>query len=72
MFLIYSVTQKKDAKRQQAKLEVLKQEAEEEKARAREAARERVLLEFEKGQLGLAGKPTVGGVKSSGDTDEGE
>ena len=69
--LIYSVTQKKDAKRQQAKLEVLKQEAEEEKARGREAARERVLLEFEKGQLGLAGKPTVGGIKSGGDTDEG-
>jgi len=53
-------------------LEVLKQEAEEEKARAREAARERVLLEFEKGQLGLAGKPTVSGVNSSGDTDEGK
>ncbi|KAF8961809.1 hypothetical protein BDZ97DRAFT_1663530 [Flammula alnicola] len=49
------LTQKKNIKRQTAKLEALKKEAEEERARAREAARERVLLDFERGQLGLAG-----------------
>lgn len=36
----------------------MKREAEEERQRAREAARERVLLEFEKGQLGLASTPS--------------
>jgi len=49
------VTQKKDIKHQKDRLEALKKEAEEERARAREAARERVLREFERGQLGLAG-----------------
>ena len=49
------MTQKKDIKRQKDRLEALKKEAEEERARAREAARERVLREFERGQLGLAG-----------------
>jgi len=48
------VAQKTDIKRQRDRLEALKREAEEEKARAKEAARERVLGEFEKGQLGLA------------------
>jgi nitric oxide synthase-interacting protein len=50
------VSQKKDIKRQKDKLEAMKQDAEEEKARAKEAARERVLImmEFEKGQVGLA------------------
>ncbi|TFK73156.1 hypothetical protein BDN72DRAFT_762107 [Pluteus cervinus] len=46
------LTQKKDIKRQKDKLEALKKEAEEEKSRAREAARERV---FERGHLGLSG-----------------
>lgn len=50
----------------------MKQEVEEEKTRAKEAARERVLLDFEKGQLGLAGAPTVAGTKSGGDADERE
>lgn len=53
-----TVSQKKDIKRQKAKLEALKQEAEEERARARSEARERVLREFERGQglaAGLAG-----------------
>ncbi|KAI0922774.1 hypothetical protein AcV5_009660 [Taiwanofungus camphoratus] len=47
------VTQIEDIKRQKVRLESLKREAEEEKQKAQEAARERVLLEFEKGQLGL-------------------
>ncbi|KZT63145.1 hypothetical protein DAEQUDRAFT_734156 [Daedalea quercina L-15889] len=53
------VTQLDDIKRQKARLEAMKREAEEERQRAREAARERVLLEFEKGQLGLASAPTI-------------
>jgi nitric oxide synthase-interacting protein len=40
-------------KRQKQRLDAMKQEAEEEQARAKEAARDRVLLEFEKGQLSL-------------------
>lgn len=54
-----TVTQMQDIKRQKARLENLKREAEEERQRAREAARERVLLEFEKGQLGLAKQTTI-------------
>ncbi|KAI0258571.1 hypothetical protein BC834DRAFT_835293 [Gloeopeniophorella convolvens] len=57
------LTQKKDIKRQKERLDALKKEAEEEKARAKEAARERVLAEFEKGQLGLA---AVSAVTTSG------
>ncbi|KAL0567668.1 hypothetical protein V5O48_014332 [Marasmius crinis-equi] len=53
------LTQKKDIKRQKEKLEALKREAEEERLRAKEAARERVLADFEKGQLGLSGRPSV-------------
>ncbi|KAF9522237.1 hypothetical protein CPB83DRAFT_872051 [Crepidotus variabilis] len=53
------LTQKKDIKRQKDRLDALKKEAEVEQAKAREAARERVLREFEKGQLGLA-SGTVG------------
>lgn len=48
------MSQINDIKRQKVRLEALKKEAEEERERAREAARERVLREFEKGQLGLA------------------
>lgn len=55
----YLVTQMQDIKRQKARLENLKQETEEERQRAREAARERVLLEFEKGQLGLANQSVI-------------
>jgi len=71
------VSQKKDIQRQKSKLEALKQEAEEEKARAKESARERVLLDFEKGQLRLAGTPGAAGssgsgAKSSGKADERE
>lgn len=58
------LTQKKDIKRQKERLDAMKKEAEEERTRVRAAARERVLLEFEKGQLGLAGNPTVAGTKS--------
>jgi nitric oxide synthase-interacting protein len=53
------VTQKKDIKRQKERLGALKKEAEQEKERAKEAARERVLAEFEKGQLGLAAVAVV-------------
>jgi nitric oxide synthase-interacting protein len=60
--LLVLVSQKKDIKRQKEKLEGMKREAEEERARAKEAARERVLLEFEKGQLGLASTPSVPGT----------
>ncbi|KIP10751.1 hypothetical protein PHLGIDRAFT_22037 [Phlebiopsis gigantea 11061_1 CR5-6] len=48
------VTQLNDIKRQKVKLEALKKEAEDERQRARVAARERVLQDFERGQLGLA------------------
>lgn len=50
------MTQKNAIKRQKAKIEALRKEAEEERARARELARERVLLDFERGQLGLGPK----------------
>ncbi|EDR01187.1 uncharacterized protein LACBIDRAFT_254899 [Laccaria bicolor S238N-H82] len=43
------LTQKKDIKRQKERLDAMKKEAEEERTRVRAAARERVLLEFEKG-----------------------
>jgi len=52
-------------KRQKERLDAMKKEAEEERTRVRAAARERVLLEFEKGQLGLAGGPTLASTKSS-------
>ena len=54
-----SVAQKKDIKLQKERLEALKKEAEQEKARAKEAARERVLADFEKGQLALAAVPAA-------------
>lgn len=57
------VVQKKDIKRQKERLEALKKGAEQEKVKAKEAARERVLAEFEKGQLGLA---AVSAVTTSG------
>lgn len=53
MTSVCPVSQKKDIKRQKDRLEALKKEAEAEKARAKEAARERVLADFERGQLGL-------------------
>lgn len=69
------LSQKKDIQRQKSRLEAMKQEAEEEKARAKVAARERVLLDFEKGQLRLAGVSGAAaalssGAKSSGNVDE--
>ncbi|KAF8635633.1 hypothetical protein AX15_000270 [Amanita polypyramis BW_CC] len=54
------LTQKKDIKKQKGRLEAFKRGAEEERERARVAARERVLLEFEKGQLSLASSSTIG------------
>ncbi|EJD01934.1 uncharacterized protein FOMMEDRAFT_141151 [Fomitiporia mediterranea MF3/22] len=52
---VYSdlLTQKKDIKRQKARLDALKKEAEEERTRVKAEARARVLQEFERGQLGL-------------------
>ncbi|KAG8694886.1 hypothetical protein FRC09_009529 [Ceratobasidium sp. 395] len=52
---IYSdlLSQKKEIKRFKAKLEELAREEEAEKARAVQAARDRVLKDFERGQLGL-------------------
>lgn len=61
---VHPVTQLGDIKRQKVKLEALKKEAEEEIQRARSAARERVLLDFERGQLGLAA--TGPGATTSG------
>lgn len=55
---IYSdlLSQKKDIKRFKAKLEELAREEEAEQARAVQAARDRVLRDFERGQLGLASR----------------
>lgn len=50
------LSQKKEIKRHQVKLEQMAREEEDEKERAREAARERVMMEFSKSQLGLAGR----------------
>ena len=61
------MAQKKDIKRQKGRLEVLRKEAEQEKLKAKEAARERVLADFEKGQLGLAvAAAAAAGVTTSG------
>ena len=57
------MAQKKDIKRQKERLDALKKETEQEKVKAKEAARERVLADFEKGQLGLA---AVSSVTTSG------
>lgn len=66
------VTQKKDIKRQKDRLASLKKEAEEERGRARQAARERVLEEFERGQLGLSGGVSSfsGKAKATAESDE--
>ncbi|KAH7340616.1 hypothetical protein B0J17DRAFT_749175 [Rhizoctonia solani] len=50
------LSQKKDIKKFKAKLEELQREEEAEKARAAQAARDRVLRDFEKNQLGLASR----------------
>ena len=65
VYIARAVTQLGDIKRQKVRLEALKREAEEERQRAREAARERVLQEFEKGQLGLAGRPSTATTSGS-------
>jgi len=62
------VAQSRDIKKQKAKLAALKAEAEEEKKRAIEAARERVLSDFEKAHLGLSAKPTGSTPTSSSAT----
>ena len=68
-----SVTQSRDIKKQKKRLEDLKADAELEKARILEAARERVLRDFEKSQLGLASKsstPTASSSSASNDKRE--
>jgi nitric oxide synthase-interacting protein len=66
-----TVAQKKDIKRQKDRLEALKKEVEEERARARQAARERVVRDFERGQLVL-GSSSIGksGPKESDSRDD--
>ena len=49
----FQVAQKKDIRRQKERFEALQQEEEEEKERVKEAARQRVLRDFERGDLGL-------------------
>jgi nitric oxide synthase-interacting protein len=63
------VSQKQDLKRQKEKAEQIKKEIEVEVERAKAAARERVLQDFERGQLGLASSssslPAVPSAESS-------
>jgi len=69
--LTFLVTQKTELTRQKAKLTALRKELEAERERARAAARERVLREFERGQVGLAvggsSKPSISSEKKDGD-----
>lgn len=67
--LLCVVGQKKDIKRQKDKLEAMKKEADAEMAKAKESARERVLADFEKGQL--FPKTASGTTTSGADTQEG-
>ncbi|KAJ7178646.1 hypothetical protein C8R43DRAFT_468110 [Mycena crocata] len=53
------LSQKKDLKRQKDKAEQIRKEIAEEVERAKAAARERVLQDFERGQLGLASTPST-------------
>ncbi|CAK5268773.1 unnamed protein product [Mycena citricolor] len=52
------LSQKKDLKRQKEKAEQIKKQIQEEVESAKETARERVLRDFERGQLGLAFSPS--------------
>jgi nitric oxide synthase-interacting protein len=54
----FQVAQKKEIKRQKERIEVLRREEEEEKERVKESARQRVLRDFERGQLGLVAGPS--------------
>ena len=56
------MSQKQAIKKQKTKLEALKREAEDERTRARNAARERVLQDFEKGQLGVGNSGVGSGI----------
>lgn len=60
------MAQKKDIKRQKDRLEALKKEVEEERLRARQAATERVLRNFERGQLRLGSSSMEKGVSEVG------
>jgi nitric oxide synthase-interacting protein len=72
MTVITSVAQKKDLKRQKAALETLAKQADEEREKAKTAARERVLLEFEKGQRSLGSAATSIAMPVKDSTAEGE
>ncbi|KAF8577662.1 hypothetical protein K439DRAFT_1418045 [Ramaria rubella] len=67
------LAQKKDIKRQKERLEALRLEEEEERERVRESARQRVLRDFEKGQLGLGiGRNLDKDTKGAGGADASE
>jgi len=67
------VTQKTELTREKAKLTALRKELEAERERARAAARERVLREFERGQVGLAvGGPSRSSTSNSGEKKNGD
>lgn len=59
--------QKQDIKRHQVKLEAMAKEEEEQKAQAKAAARERVLLDFERRHLGLGSAKRVGSSAGEGE-----
>ena len=63
-----TVGQKKDIRRQKEKLEAMKHEAEAEVIKVKEAARARVLTDFEKGQL--FANPAAGTATSGADSNE--
>ncbi|GAA5864712.1 hypothetical protein JCM8547_008278 [Rhodosporidiobolus lusitaniae] len=64
------LAQKKDIKRQNLLLDKMRAESEAEMAAARQAARERVLKEFETAQTSLGNKTTQGKVSATGKADE--
>lgn len=57
--VVVLVGQKKEIKRQKERIELLRREEAEERERVRDAARQRVLQDFERGQLGLGGTRVV-------------
>lgn len=64
--------QKKDIKRQKERLAGLEKQAAEEREQAKERARQRVLEDFEKGQLGLGGAGVASSSSSSKTDDNSE
>ena len=62
---VATVAQRKEVKRMKERVEALRGQEEEEKEKAREEARQRVLRDFERGQLGLAMSMSAGGKGGS-------